>query len=367
MKPIIDSHLDLAWNALSYNRDLTWPLQELRRHESGMTDHPCRAHATITLPEMRKARIAVCVATILARGGPDQKRQSGYSRTDLDHATQAIAHAVGHGQLAYYRLLEDEKRLRQIRTAADLAAHWKAWLADEEGTPIGYILSMEGADPITTPGQLERWWDVGLRALGLAHYGKSHYAVGTGDSGPLTTLGFEMLREMDRLGMILDLTHCSDPSFFQAIDTFRGRVLASHQNCRALVPGDRQFSDEQIRLVIERDGILGVPYDAWMMYPGWRKGETSPEVVAIEASADHIDHVCQMAGNARHSAIGSDLDGGFGTEQTPRDLDTIADLQNLAGILAGRGYKDADIDLIFHGNWLRFFGEALPGGSRTRA
>jgi membrane dipeptidase len=99
-----------------------------------------------------------------------------------------------------------------------------------------------------------------------------------------------------------------------------------------------------------------------MLYPGWKRGETQPEVVGLTAVADHIDHVCQIAGSVKHAAIGSDLDGGFGTEQTPHDLDTIADLQKLAEILSSRNYSDADIDLIFHGNWLRFFQESLPGG-----
>jgi membrane dipeptidase len=163
--------------------------------------------------------------------------------------------------------------------------------------------------------------------------------------------------------MILDATHLSDPSFFEALELFDGPVLASHQNARALVPGDRQFSDEQLKLLIARDAVIGAAFDAWMLYPGWERGKTSPEVVSLEAVADHIAHVCDLAGNARHAAIGTDLDGGFGTEQTARDLDTIADVHKLAGILAGRGYSDEDLDLIFHGNWLRFFRRALPAAA----
>jgi len=219
---------------------------------------------------------------------------------------------------------------------------------------------MEGADPIVSPRHAESWWNEGLRALGLSHYGKGQYSVGTGDEGPLTAAGFELLREMERLGMILDATHLSDPSFFEALEAFRGPVLASHNNCRALVPGDRQFSDEQLKLLIERDAVIGAVLDAWMLYPGWVRGKTRPEVLTLEAVADQIDHVCQLAGSSRHSAIGSDLDGGFGIEQTPGDLDTIADLQKLAAILERRGYSGADRDLIFHGNWLRFFLRALP-------
>ena len=122
----------------------------------------------------------------------------------------------------------------------------------------------------------------------------------------------------------------------------------------------RPATDEQIKQLISRNAVIGVALDAWMLFPDWVRGETKPEVVGLSAVADHNDHVCQLAGNANHSGIGSDLDGGFGTEQTPRDLNTIADLQKLGERLSTRGYSDPEIDLIFHGNWLRFFNEALP-------
>jgi len=360
MRVLIDSHLDLAWNALSFNRDQTLSVAEIRRQDAHMTDERGRGRATTSLPELRRANAAVVVATLLARGGPDQKPKDVYRRTDLDFATQSIAHATAQGQLAYYRLLEEEGHVRVIRTRADLDAHWLEWQRDSQRTPLGYILSMEGADPITSPAQAEAWWNQGLRAAGLAHYGKSHYAHGTHTDGPLSEKGVELLWEFMRLGVILDVTHLSDQSFFQAMDVFDGPVLASHHNCRVLVPGDRQLTDQQIKLLLEREAVIGAALDAWMLYPGWERGKTSPEVVGLEAVADHIDHVCQIAGNARHSAIGSDLDGGFGKEQTPRDLDTFSDLHKLEGILAARGYSDADIDLIFHKNWLRFFRRALP-------
>jgi membrane dipeptidase len=219
---------------------------------------------------------------------------------------------------------------------------------------------MEGADPIVNPAQVESWWNDGLRAVGPVHYGRSQYAHGTATNGPLSRAGVELLKEFDRVGMLLDVTHLSDQSFFEALEIFRGPVLASHHNCRALVPGDRQLTDEQIRKLIERDAVIGAAFDNWMLYPGWKRGETSPQLVRIENAADHIDHISQIAGTSRHCAFGTDLDGGFGTEQTPGDLNTIADVHKLESILSNRGYSAADIDGIFFGNWLRFFGRALP-------
>jgi membrane dipeptidase len=365
-RPIFDAHLDLAWSAVCFNRDLTQSVAAIRERERHMTDERCRGRNTVTLPELRRAGVRVCVATLLARGGPDQPIPlTGYKRTDLDFATPSIAYAAAHAQLAYYRLLESEGHIRLLRTAADLEAHWaQAEQARDNGNvPLGIILSLEGTDPIVRPEQVEEWWNAGLRAAGLAHYGPGQHAYGTGVSGPLSEAGTRLLEEFSRLGMMLDVTHLSDPSLAEALDVFDGPVLASHHNCRALVPGDRQLSDEQIRRLIGRGAVIGAALDAWMLYPGWVRGQTSPSVVGLSAVADHIDHVCQIAGNARHSAIGSDLDGGFGTEQTPHDLDTIADLQKLSSIFAERGYRESDIDLIFHGNWLRFFRAALTRGN----
>lgn len=349
---IFDAHLDLAWNAIDWNRDLFLPLHDLRRREQGMPGKG-RGRGTVTFPEMRKGEIGICIATLLAR-------LANFTTTPsiqpLNHMPAAYAHA--HGQLAYYKVLTELGVLRFLRTRADLDAHLEAWHQDSAKTPIGFILSMEGADPILSPAQVEYWWNEGLRIIGPAHYGVSPYAHGTGTEGGLLPPGPDLLREMERVGMILDVTHLSDQCFDEALDLFRGPVLASHHNCRTLVPHQRQLTDDQIRRLIERGAVIGAALDAWMLYPGWIRGETSPEVVGLEAVVDHIDHICQLAGNARHAAIGSDLDGGFGTEQTPRDLDSIADLQCLADLLRRRGYSEHDVLGIFHGNWIRFFREA---------
>lgn len=361
MRPLFDAHLDLAWNALSFDRDLTRDVAAVRQREAGLADAPGRGGCTVTLPELRRAGVGVCVATLLARGGPEPRlRRPTHHRTDLDYASPSIAYAVAQGQLAYYRLLERQGHLRLIRTATELAVHWEAWRRDPAAQPLGVVLSMEGADPIVAPEQAADWWRDGLRVVGLAHYGQGQYAHGTGVCGPLGDRGLALLAEMDRLGYALDVTHCCDESMAQALDHFEGPVLASHHNCRALVQGDRQLTDEQIRRLVARDAVVGAALDAWMLYPGWKRGETPRDVVTLDAVAAQIDHVCQLAGDARHAALGTDLDGGFGNEQTPHDLDTAADLQRLAGYLSARGYTDADVDAIFHGNWLRFFGRALP-------
>lgn len=361
----IDAHLDLAWNALSFDRDLTEPVERINAREQGMSDSKARAHATVALPEMRRGELAVCLATLIAHSRPDLRPAEGHKRISLEYRSPAAACAIAHGQLAYYRLLEQSGEVVMLRSRHDLAAHWDHCASHPQslvgGTmPIGFILAMEGADGIVSPLQLAEWFGRGLRVVGPVHYGHNQYAHGTGESGRLTQAGVALLCEMERLGMILDATHLADESFFHALDVFVGPVLASHQNCRALVPGDRQFSDEQLRLLIEREAVIGAPLDNWMILSGWKTGQTPRTEATLEKVVDHIDHVCQLAGSHDHVAIGTDLDGGYGTEQSPIGIETIADVQQLAGVLTRRGYSSAAVEAIFHGNWLRFFSRHLP-------
>jgi len=344
---LFDGHLDLAMNALNWDRNLDLDVDAIRRAEAGMEEKG-RGKGTTTFPEMHKAELGVCLATVIDRTARPGNPLPG-------SACQEISYAKAQGQLAYYRVLETQGKVRILQDWPALEAHSRAWQGVGASEPLGMILSMEGADPIVWPEQVAAWWEDGLRVVGPSHYGLSAYAYGTSTEGGLTEMGVALLREMEPLGMILDLTHLSEPAFWEALERYEGPVLASHNNCRALVPGDRQFSDEQIGAIVGREGVIGVVLDAWMLYPGWVKGETANTVVGLDAVADQIDHICQVAGDVAHVGIGSDLDGGYGTEQCPHDLDTIADLQRIPGLLRQRGYAEEEIEAVMHGNWLRFF------------
>lgn len=352
MKPIftVDAHLDLAMNAMEWNRDYRRPIAEIRQREAGQSDKPDRGNGVVNFEELRKGNVGLVVATQIARYvAPDNPLPGWYSPHQAWAQTQ--------GQLAWYKAMEEEGELRPIRNLSELESHLTDWNTNPDlRKPIGYILSLEGADSLINVSYLEKAFELGLRAVGPGHYGPGRYAQGTNATGGLGKDGRALLKEMERLNIILDATHLCDESFWEALEHFHGPVWASHNNCRTIVDHNRQFSDDMIKELLSRGAVIGAVLDAWMIVPGWQKGISTPAAAGctLERVIDHMDHICQIAGNADHIGIGSDLDGAFGKEQSPADIETIADLQIIPNLLQKRGYSQADIEKIMHGNWLRF-------------
>ncbi|RQO70391.1 peptidase M19 [Pedobacter sp. KBW06] len=352
---IIDAHLDLSMNAMEWNRDLRLPVQAIRAVEKGMTDKPDRERSTVSFPELRKGNIGIVVATQIARYVKPGSVIPGWNSPEQ-------AWAQTQAQLSWYKTMEEAGEMVQISNAKQLKVHYERW---NDGTPnenkaIGYILSLEGADSIVDLSYLERAHQYGLRAIGPAHYGPGRYANGTDATGEMGAQGLALLKEMERLNIILDATHLCDDAFWQALNHFSGPVWASHNNCRAFVNHNRQYSDEQLLALIERGAVIGGALDAWMLVPNWQRGVSTPQSMNcdLEKVVANMDHICQLAGNAHHIGIGSDLDGAFGTEQSPLDLDTISDLQKMVAMFSAKGYSAEDLDHIFHQNWLNFLYKA---------
>jgi membrane dipeptidase len=349
---IVDAHLDLAWNALQFNRDLAQTVYTLRTREARVPGDG-RGQNTVSFPEMRRGRLALVFGTLFARVNP-------FGSPTADYASAAQAFAAARGQLAYYYALAQQGTLRLVGNRAQLDAHMNEWQAFDElrtpphsAPPIGVVVTMECADPILTPAQIQDWFQAGVRAVGPGHYGQNRYVGGTGSDGGFNDAGIDLLRGMEHVGMILDVTHLSDEAFWEAMSLYDGAMIASHHNCRALVPHQRQLSDEQIRALVQREAVIGAAFDIWMLIPEWSLGKVSNRAASISTVAEHIDHVCQIAGDSLHAGIGSDLDGGFGREASPHDLDTIADEQKIADALAARDFAPEDIANVLHGNWLR--------------
>lgn len=351
---IFDAHLDMAWNAVEWNRDLSQPVSAIREFERQFSEI-VPGDATTSWVELQRGRVGLTICTLLPRLHRKDKQLTFYQ-------SREAAYGACHAQLAYYRAMVERGTLREIPDRETLDRHVAEWQNDgndaSTAPPIGFILSMEGSPSILSPGQIPEWYAAGLRILGPAHYGPGPYCHGTGSEGGLTAEGPALLKEMDRVGMLLDVTHLADESFWQALDIYQGPVLASHHNCRTLVPGDRQLTDEQIKALIDRGAVIGASFDCWMIKPDWKIGVSDPKTVSIADIVDHTDHICQLAGNAKHCGIGSDLDGGFGKNQTPHDLDTIAELDKFAEILDSRGYSRDDVDGIMCRNFIDFFRRA---------
>jgi membrane dipeptidase len=346
---IFDSHLDISMNAMEWNRDQRWSVEQIRKSEEGMSDKPDRGRNTVSFPALREGKVGLVVATQIGRVvKPGGGIPGWYSQE------QAWAHT--QGQLQWYRSMEQAGEMKQISSAESLKDSLALWENPDSQAPICYMLSLEGADSLVSMKHLEQAYKDGLRAIGPAHYGPGVYAKGTDSSGRLNPKGVELLRTMEELDMILDMTHLNDDAFWHALDIYKGPIWASHNNCRKYVDHNRQFSDEMILELISRNAVIGLALDAWMMVPDWIRGQSDPvkRNVTLDIMVNNIDHICQLAGNSLHAGIGSDLDGGYGTEQCPHDLDTIADLQKLPILLRMRGYSEADIQNIMHLNFVRF-------------
>jgi membrane dipeptidase len=351
---IFDGHLDIALNGVDWNRDLRQTVDDIRAQEQSlnMTDAG-RCTNTLSLPELKQSQLAVCLATLLARLEQPINHSFGWT-------SPHTCYAMAHSHLAYYRAMEQDGYLKILKSKQDLTNHFANYTQFPDQSPLGIIITMEGADPLLRPETIFEFHEAGLRALGLTHYGCNRYGGGTRSEVGLSLDAEPLLKNCEQLGITIDMTHLSDVAFWQVAKRFQGRVHASHQNARVICNWQRQFSDDQIRFVIERDGVLGVSMDVIMLQDGYVRGITRP-VETLQKAVDQIEHVIKLAkGSVRHIALGTDLDGGYGCEQTPADLNRYRDLQKLVQIMKNRGFPDSDIESIFHGNWLRFFNEVLP-------
>jgi len=362
MPLIVDAHQDLAWNILSFGRDYRRSAYETRCIESGSLTVQRNGDTLLGWPEYQQAMVAVIFVTLFSTPARWAYDWETYFYKDAKEANKHYRQ-----QLDLYRRLADENpdKFRLIGSASDLdeilAGQQKAE-STGEGYPVGLLPLMEGADCILDVGQLEDWWRMGVRLIGPAWAG-TRFCGGTKEPGPLTPDGRNLLAAMADFGFTLDLSHMDQPAVLESLDFYPGTVVATHANCLALMPEheyNRLISDRVIHGILERDGIIGVvPFNTFLK-DGWLIGKSHRDEVSLEKLADHIDHICQLAGNARHVGIGSDFDGGFGMQSTPIEIDTIVDLHKLTPLLLSRGYSEEDIAAILGGNWISMLRRSLP-------
>lgn len=358
---IVDAHLDLAYNALR-GRAVLRPAVEQAADADGIP--------SVGLPDLHAGGVGLVCATVYCE--PSVNGKPGYR-------TAEEARTAGLMQVGWYRDREREGVFRFVRTRGELAevaevgggrpgvgrrSDPRPRTSDLRPTtsdplPLPAVLLLEGADPLRSPADVAEWVAAGMRIVGLA-WRRTRYAGGTGEPGPLAPEAAALVRELDRFGVIHDASHLAEESFWQLLDLSAGPVIASHSNCRAFVPTDRQLSDDMIRAVVRRGGVVGINfYDKFLLRPEVYKTRRATLADVVE----HVKRTCDLAGDAAHVGIGTDMDGGLGREQIPHEVATSADLPKLADALSAGGFADADVRGIMGENWLAFFRRALPEAS----
>jgi membrane dipeptidase len=354
---IVDAHEDIAYNALSFGRDYRKSALEIRQLEQG-TDVPAKAGiATLGLPDAMLGRVALVFATLFV--APHTNKTEPWDK--FSYKDTAEAYRLAMTQMDYYqRLADSTQKINLVRTTAELDVVLATW---EKDKPLverrqGIVLLMENADPITEPRQFEEWYERGVRIVGPAWVG-TRYCGGTGQPGPLTHLGHELLEVMSSFRAILDLSHMAEEAYLEAVDKYDGAIIASHSNPRSFRDSDRHLSDAMIRRLAERDGVMGIVLYNRFLSNAWSPGDPKSSI-PLSIALDAVDHVCQVTGSAAHVGIGSDFDGGFGTQSIPDGLDTVMDLWSIGDALRARGYSEADVEAVLSGNMLRKLRQALP-------
>jgi membrane dipeptidase len=361
MPILVDAHEDLAWNILTFGRDYSRSAHETRQIEKDSVAANENGNTLLGWPDYQRGQVAVVFSTLYA--APLRKKMGEWDTQA--YADFESARRVYRAQADVYRRLIDQRpdQFRLIKSTGDLdsvLAHWQD--PAQADHPVGLVMLMEGAEGVRSVDELPEWWDLGLRLIGPAWAG-TRFCGGTREPGPLTNDGHELLAAMFEIGFTLDLSHMDRLAALESLDEYPGPIIASHANALALLPGfqtNRHLTDDVIDGIVLRDGVIGVVPANFFLKTGWPKKDGNRQEAPLELVVNQIDYICQRAGDARHAAIGSDFDGGFGLEHVPAELDTIADLQLLAPRLTGRGYSDADVAAIFGGNWINHLKKSLP-------
>jgi len=324
---IADGHLDLAYNALRGRNVLTDAINQPPDDEG---------IPTVGLPDLRRGSVSLITATIFCE--PAGEGKGGYT-------TAEEASAAGKAQLDWYLHQRDAGVFRFVESSADVPT------VPAGDAPMPMVLLLEGADPIRDASEVPWWFSRGLRAVGLA-WKQTRYAGGTRAPGPLTTEGVALATALDAAGIVHDLSHLAEESFWQLLDLTSGPVMASHSNCRSIVPTDRQLSDDMIRAITECAGVIGINfYYKFLLSPG----EIDNRRAALIDVARHARHICDLAGNADCVALGTDMDGGLGRDEIPREIITSADLPKVADALSAAKFSDEDVRKIMGKNWACFW------------
>ncbi len=349
--PIIDAHLDLAYNAVVLKRDLSQSVIEIREQERQHPPaDPEAGICMVSWPDLLKGGIAVVGGSIFV-----EPARKSHPRMTSTYHTPDEAREQALAQLEYYRRVSDEREdVTLVLTELDLETALTSWGSDTPST--GVFVVLEGADPILHTGELGRWVEQGVRGVGLTWSAGTRYAGGNANPGPLTDEGMALLKAMADYHLLLDISHLWEAAVYQVLDRYPGPIVATHANPRAFFDSPRALSDTIIHDLADRGGVVGIIAYNRMLNAAWRPGDPRLPLTRL---AEALDHVCQLTGHASAVGIGSDLDGGFGLAAAPDSIASVADLHHVGTLLIDRGYAESDVQDILCNNWLRVMRQSL--------
>ena len=325
---IVDAHLDIAWNAIASGRGFLLP--------------PPPGYL-VSRPTLVANEVGLIFPTLYCSPAVNPLIRT---RSRFAYQSPHEAYLMATAQVNYYRAVG----LDLILDRASLTAYYRGW---RKGRIAGVLL-MEGADPIEDPSQLGAWVDRGVRIIGPAWTG-TRYSGGTGMPGGLTDLGRQLLKAMRRKKVILDISHLADQAVADVFAEWRGPIMASHANSRAIVPGDRQLTDETVAELARRGGVVGVSFYARHLRASGR--------TAIDDVIRHMVRHARAAGGPEHVGIGTDVDGGFDSRHAA--MDSYAAMKELRAKLRLH-FNQTQVDGIMAGNWLSFLERSLPEPAQGR-
>jgi membrane dipeptidase len=312
---VVDAHVDVLWAMEKEGRTLG------ERSARGHTD----------LPRLQEAGMRLVFFSAFLPPEYKPERALAQQLRIVDRFWQEAAAHAGH--------------MRVVRTRQDLAAL-------DEDPRLGALLSLEGAEAVLDPAILRVFFQLGVRCIALTWNERNHLADGVGvgeGGGGLTPMGLAVLQEMERLGVLLDVSHLHPRGFWHVVEASRRPFIASHSDCRRVHDHPRNLDDDQIRALARAQGVMGLNF-----FPGF----LTDGPATVQDVLRHADHVLELVGDD-HLGLGSDFDG---IESTPAGLEDVTRLPDLAEAMLAHGYPESTVRKILGENLRRVLQNVLPDG-----
>lgn len=337
----VDGHIDLAY-LQERGRDMTLPADQVKDDQ---------VPAAVTLRSLAEGKVRTVIGTIFVQHRNTVETDKGEKLGPWCFSSDDEAYLAAMRQLGIYRDWTQDQWVHLL-TGGESGRPQSTFSRDQ----INLIILMEGAAGLRRAEDLQTFYAGGVRLISLTWKDGTRWAGGDNQHGVgISSEGRTLLKEIDRLGMIHDVSHLSEASFWTVLSETQRPKVATHSNCRVLLPGkqhpERHLSDEQIKALVNVGGIIGINLFTKFLNVAQR--------AVITDVITHIRHMTDITGRDDFLAIGSDMDGGFSADELPGDLTLPDHLPRLLDALSKAGYSDAMIKGFAEENWKHFLGRHL--------